>query len=138
MNVTALTGRLTFQPELKSTSSGKSVTNFTLAVKRPHTADKTDFIDCVAWRDRAEFICRYFQRGMKIEVSGVLQTREYDKDGVHIKRTELNVETADFAESKKETDSQPSSSFSQPAPNYSQQEQSDFEEIVDDDDELPF
>ena len=68
MNVAAYTGRLVDTPELKATNSGVSVNSFTIAVKRPFAKDKSDFIDCVAWKEKAEFICNYFQKGMKIEV----------------------------------------------------------------------
>ena len=79
MNIIAISGRLTRDPELKTTTSGKEVVEFTVAVDRPGTRDQTDFIDCVAWDKKAEFIAQYFQRGKRIEVSGVLTTRSYEK-----------------------------------------------------------
>lgn len=78
MNSICLTGRLTDDVELKQTPSGVSVCSFTLAVKRPNVKDTTDFINCVAWRGTAEFISRYFGKGNKIEVNGVLTSRKYE------------------------------------------------------------
>lgn len=63
MNMVALMGRLTADPELKHTPSGIAVISFTVAVNR-HTKEKqTDFIRCTAWRQTAEFVCKYFQKG---------------------------------------------------------------------------
>ena len=61
MNIAAFTGNLTADPELKTSQNGDSVCAFTIAVKRPHSKDKVDFIDCVAWREKAEFISTYFR-----------------------------------------------------------------------------
>lgn len=79
------------------TQSGASVVSFTLAVHRPMTRDTADFIECVAWDERAEFIQRNFKKGMKIEVKGILTTRDYEKDGVRKKITEVRVEDAAFS-----------------------------------------
>ena len=86
MNVVCLLGRLTATPELKTTQSGVSVTSFSVAVDRtyqPKGAERqTDFINCVAWRNTAEFLCRYFQKGQRIALQGSLQSRSYtDKNG---------------------------------------------------------
>lgn len=82
MNKTMHTGRLTHTPELKQTPNGVSVCNFTLAVKRPRVKDKTDFLNFVAWRGQAEFLCKYFQKGDPVEVTGELHSDDYkDKDG---------------------------------------------------------
>ena len=87
MNVVCLLGRLTATPELKTTQGGVSVTSFSVAVDRtyqPKGAEQrqADFINCVAWRNTAEFICRYFQKGQRIALQGSLQSRNYtDKDG---------------------------------------------------------
>ena len=128
MNVTGITGNLTADPELKTTQNGDSVCAFTVAVKRPHSKDKTDFIDCVAWRDRAEFVSRYFRKGKKIEISGYLTTRVYGNEGAKRKATELICEDISFG-GKKEDDS--------PAPAQAENTvPEDFEETSDDD--LPF
>lgn len=82
MNKTILTGRLTADIEIRQTQSGLAVTSFTLAVKRPRDKDTTDFINCVAWRQQAEFLGRYFKKGDPLEVVGTLTSRSYeDKDG---------------------------------------------------------
>ena len=79
-------GRLTREPELKTTQSGTPVCSFSVAIDRRFTKQgeekRTDFINCVAWRQQAEFISRYFQKGSMINVVGNLQTRTYDdRDG---------------------------------------------------------
>ena len=90
MNTIAITGRLTAAPELKTTQTGLSVCSFSLAVKRPKVKDTTDFINCVAWRQSAEYLCQYANKGDLIEVTGSLQSRSYeDKNGN--KRTAFDV-----------------------------------------------
>ena len=70
MNVVAISGRITSDPELKQTQDGTSVCRFSVAVRRPNVKDKTDFIDCIAWRQKAEFVSRLFRKGQRIEVTG--------------------------------------------------------------------
>ena len=147
MNVVCLLGRLTATPEQKTTQSGVSVTSFSVAVDRtyqPKGAERqTDFINCVAWRNTAEFICRYFQKGQRIALQGSLQSRSYtDKNGNNRTVFEVVVDNAFFAESKSggapapRTDSQVPT-YSEAAPAFSTAGSGDFEEIVTDDD-LPF
>lgn len=86
LNIVALMGRLTADPELKSTPSGISVCRFTLAVERNYAKQgeerQTDFINCLAWRGTAEFISRYFIKGQLIAVDGSIQTGSYtDNNG---------------------------------------------------------
>lgn len=82
MNSICITGNLTRDIELKSSQSGLSVCTFTLAVKRPHTAETTDFIPCVAWRQGADFLAKYARKGNRVGVTGVLTSRMYeDRDG---------------------------------------------------------
>lgn len=82
INRVILTGRLTKNPDLRKTQSGKSVTNFTVAVDRPRRRDQeaadTDFISCQAWNKTAEYICNYAKKGTQIGVDGRIQTRNYD------------------------------------------------------------
>ena len=84
-NLVVLTGRLTADPELKTTPSGNSVTSFSIAVERAYKSGEerqTDFINIVAWRQTAEFITHYFTKGAMIGIEGSIQTRKYqDKDG---------------------------------------------------------
>lgn len=101
MNIIAISGRLTRDPELRTTPNGKPVVEFTVAVDRPGVKDQTDFIDCVAWEKKAEFVARYFKQGKRIEASGVLTTRTYEKNGVKRKRTEVRCDQVFFGESKK-------------------------------------
>ena len=105
MNVICLIGRLTAEPELKTTPNGNSVTSFTLAVDRAYTPKgedkKTDFIDCVAWTNTAEFITRYFRKGAKMGVKGELNKRTYTaSDGGQRSVYEVKVDNAYFCESK--------------------------------------
>lgn len=101
MNKVILMGRLTADPELKTTPNGISVTSFSLAVDRNYVKQggerKTDFINVVAWRQRAEFICRYFTKGQLIALDGSIETRQYvDKNGNNRTAFEVVVENAYF------------------------------------------
>ena len=106
LNSISIMGRFTRDPELKFTQTDTPVTSFTLAVDRDFKNKETgergaDFIDCVAWRNTADFICDYFTKGSKAVVNGRLMTRNYeDKEGVKRKVTEIVVENIYFAESK--------------------------------------
>ncbi|MBR1762476.1 MAG: single-stranded DNA-binding protein [Eubacterium sp.] len=145
INTVALMGRLTYDPELRSTPSGVSVIRFQVACDRNYQRAgeerQADFIDCVAWRQTAEFISRYFRKGSMIAVEGSIQTSNYtDKDGNKRKQVEVVANNVSFCGSKAEsgTESQPRE-YAQAAPSYSNADNSDFEEIVDgDDDGLPF
>lgn len=101
-------GRLTHDPELKTTPSQKSVSKFTLAVNRPFkTKDgnqETDYISCVAWSKTAENICKYVTKGQRIIIEGSLRTRNYEaKDGTKRYVSEVFVESFEFIEKKGET-----------------------------------
>ncbi len=104
MNVMILMGRLTKSPELKTTNSGISVTSFTVAVNRSYSKGcetQTDFINCVAWRNTAEFITKYFTKGQMIAIKGSLQQRSYeDKNGNKRTSFDVLVDTADFCGGK--------------------------------------
>lgn len=108
INTVALMGRLTANPELRTTPNGVSVTPFSIAVERKYyTASggrQTDFIECVAWRQTAEFINKYFSKGNMIAVEGELQTRTYeDKDGNKRKVVEVVVGSVSFCGNKSNT-----------------------------------
>lgn len=120
MNVVCLLGRLTADPELRQTPNGISVCSFSVAVNRAYSGAngerQADFINCVAWRQTAEFISRYFRKGNMIGLNGSIQTRQYqDKDtGKNRTAFEVVINNAYFAESKSgSSPSQPS--YSQPA-----------------------
>lgn len=92
MNIISITGNLTAQPELKHTSQGTAVCSYTVAVSRPKVKDTTDFINCVTWRQGAEYLCKYAQKGSKVALTGVLTARQYqDREGN--KRTAFEVVT---------------------------------------------
>lgn len=134
-NKVILMGRICADPELKQTTSGVPVTSFSLAVDRKGKTgeDKQcDFISVVAWRQTAEFICKYFKKGSAILVCGELQTRSWtDNNGNKKFATEVVAGEVTFCESKKETNGNytPDAYKTTSAPN--------FEELKDDAD-LPF
>lgn len=104
-NLVVLTGRLTADPELKTTQNNLSVTSFTIAVDRKYqsTSEKiTDFINIVAWRQTAEFVTKYFKKGSLIGIEGSIQTRKYqDKNGNNRTAFEVVANNVQFVESKK-------------------------------------
>lgn len=162
LNVAVVMGRLVADPELRHTPNDVAVTSFTLACDRSYVksgAERvTDFIDIVAWRGTADFVCKYFRKGQMMAVHGSIQTRSYtDKEGNKRKAFEIVADDVNFADSKRNEGgaggnasyssygnsyaagnepSQPAS-FSEPAPTYSSGNSGDFEEIIGDDD-LPF
>lgn len=146
LNKAVIMGRLVRDPELKHTQKGKAYTSLCLAVERNYSRNgeqrQTDFIDCEAWKQTAEFICKYFRKGQMIGLEGSIQTRNYtDQDGNKRYATEVLAENVSFCESKKsESHSQPSPSApaaAAPSPGYSSGSSEDFEEITPDDD-MPF
>ena len=123
MNTVRLMGRLTEDPVCRQTSSDVSVCSFCIAVSRPHTKDKTDFIDCTAWRNTAEFLEKYFHKGKMIAVTGCLTSEVYeDNEGKKRKSQKVLVNSVDFCGDKEKNDSVP--------------ENTDFHPVADED--LPF
>ena len=109
LNKAVLAGRLTADPELKTTANGTSVCGFVIAVNRRYkTADgqqEADFITCTAWRQTAEFIAKYFSKGSAICITGTIQTRSWeDKDGNTRRATDVVAEEAYFVDSKAESE----------------------------------
>ena len=105
LNVIALMGRLVADPELRHTPNGIATCTFRIAVDRNFVRAgeerKADFIDIVAWRQSAEFVCKYFHKGNMIAVNGSLQTRNYeDKNGNKRTAYEVVADNIHFAESK--------------------------------------
>ena len=99
---TVLLGRITQELELKQTPNGVSVLSFTVAVDRNSKEKQTDFISCVAWRQTAEFICKYFAKGQRIALTGRIQTGSYtDKDGNKRSTFDVVAENVEFCEPKK-------------------------------------
>jgi single-strand DNA-binding protein len=108
MNSFNATGRITSDLELKTSQSGISVCSFTLAVKRPKVKDTTDFINFTAFRQTAEYLTNYANKGALIEVQGVLTSRKWeDKNGNKRVSFEVIVDNASILESKKAEDSDP-------------------------------
>ena len=162
LNIVALMGRLTADPELRTTPSGVSVCRFTLAVDRNYakagTERQADFINCIAWRQTAEFVSRYFVKGQLVAVNGSIQTGSYtDNNGNKRYTTDVVVDNVNFTGDRRDCGGSRQSSYSgnsyqgsdnnaynsaprqdsAPAPTYSSGSASDFEETPLDDD-LPF
>ena len=138
MNKVILMGRMTKDPELKYTPGGVSVTSFSIAVNRRFAKEpQADFINCVAWRQQAEFICKHFRKGNMIAITGNIQTRTWEKDGTKIYATDIAVEEVYFTGSKQEQ--RPASEEIQDFPEEQPDEFIDeFESINLDDEDLPF
>ena len=107
LNKVVIAGRLTSDPELKTTQTGTSVTSFTVAVNRRYQKDgaeqQADFISCTAWRQTAEFITKYFAKGSSICVTGSIQTRKWqDQNGQTRYGTDVVVDEAMFVDAKGE------------------------------------
>lgn len=149
MNICGFTGRLTADPELKATQSGISVCSFTLAVKRPHAKDTTDFINFTAWRQSAEYLSKYASKGNLVEVTGTLQSEKFtDKDGNNRTSFKVVADSLSIIESRNNSnpsvsaENDPLQGFAQHLNEIQQNDtasasQGDFEEILGDDD-LPF
>lgn len=143
LNNCVIMGRFVGDPELRKTGSGTSVASFTLAVDRDipnkQTGEKeVDFIDCVAWRNTAEFVSKYFTKGRMAAVSGRLQIRNWnDKDGNKRRTAEIVAEDVYFADSKREESGSNNGTYSGYASQANTQAQ-DFVMLADDDAQLPF
>lgn len=143
INSVVLMGRLTYEPELRSTANGMSVIRFQIACdKRYQGSDeerKADFIDVTAWRQTAEFISCYFTKGSMIAVEGSIRTDSFtDKNGNKRKSVQVVANNVSFCGSKSENNSDSDIPYNQSLPNYAEADNSDFEEIADDDDDLSF
>ena len=138
MNIAGITGHIVRDPELRRTGDGKAVASFCVAVKRPFSKDKTDFIDCVAWDKIAEFVSKYFSKGSGIAVDGFYTTRTWeDKNGVKRKNTELTASSIGFMDSKSDSTGTYGAS-SQNEANDTAANAPDYAMLEGDDGELPF
>lgn len=149
LNVVAIMGRLTADPELKTTTTGLSVCRFTLAVDRnyvkPGTERQADFINCLAWRNTAEFVSKYFVKGQLMALNGSIQTGSYtDSNGNKRYTFEVVADNVNFTGDRREGSGSRSGGYSSaprqdtaPAPTYSSGSAGDFQEMPLDDD-LPF
>ena len=161
LNVVALMGRLVYEPKLKTTPSGINVCRFRIACDRNFARQgeqrQADFIDVTAWRQIAEFVCKYFQKGSVIAIEGSLQTTSYqDKNGNNRTKVEVVASNVSFCGSKaaeravvKDFDQQTANHVQeakvaqsapqkpQNVPEYSQGSADDFS-VIDDSEDLPF
>lgn len=135
LNKVFLQGRLVADPELRKTQQGTPVASYRLAVDRDYkskdsNAQNTDFVNIVSWRNTAEFVSRYFTKGRMMLVEGRLQMRSYtDKDGNRRVAAEVVTDNVHFADSRKDGSNNEDGSL---------QESAGFEELADDDGDLPF
>ena len=156
LNCVAIMGMLVADPELRTTPAGYSVCSFRIACDRSYVQQgqqrQADFIDIVAWRQQADFVSKYFQKGSMIAVEGSLQTRNYqDKNGNNRTAVEVVANNISFAGAKRQ-DSQSAPSYEQqttshvqqakaaqnaPQPAYTQGSMDDFA-VISDNDDLPF
>jgi single-strand DNA-binding protein len=108
LNIVTIMGRMVRDPELRRTGSGLAVTNFTVAVDRDRSGQdgqkETDFIDCVAWRQTAEFVSKYFTKGRMIVVSGRLQITKWEKDGKSGRKAEVVADNCYFGDTKRDSE----------------------------------
>ena len=131
LNKVILGGRLTADAELKQTPQGVSVTTFSIAVNRRGKEAQTDFINCQAWRQTAETICKYFKKGSSICISGQIQVRSWtDQQGNKRYATEVIADEVYFVDSKADGQAQGEPTFQTP-------QTPKFEEVEVDED-LPF
>lgn len=136
INNAVIMGRIVADPELKTTANGTPVTSFTVAVDRRFSKQgeekQTDFLDIVAWKNTAEFVCKYFAKGSMIAVQGNIQTRTYeDKNGNKRKAVEIVAENVSFCGSKSDN------ANTSPEPAYVPVKDNEFREIPDYE-KLPF
>ncbi len=159
INKAIIMGRLTRDPEVRTTGSGKSVCNFSVAVDSGYGDNRqTEFINCVAWQSQADFVGRYFTKGMMIIVIGRISTRSWEgQDGRKNYSTEIIASEVSFGESKKSREANagyapqqnyapsynqaPKQQYAQPAPQPtmpSDLDDEDFTPLSEVDDDLPF
>ena len=136
MNHVIITGRLGADIELRQTPQGVSVATFSLAVSRPRTKDTTDWFNCVAWKQNAEFMSRYTKKGDMIAVSGMLKTRKYeDKQGNNRVAYEIICDRVESLQRREESQQGSYSPYAAKAAQYNASV--DYDDIEDDGD-MPF
>ena len=143
LNRADIQGRFARDPELRRTNSGVAVASFTLAVDDDFTNDKGErgcsFISCVAWKQTAEFVQKYFIKGNMAIVSGRIQTRQYtDKDGNKRTATEIVADRVYFCESKKDRDEASYAASEREGKNYQPARAPVQVEVDDSEGDLPF
>lgn len=144
INVVVLMGRLVRDPEIRTTTSGKSVCSFSLAVERDfqRSEEKTaDYFDCVAWGNTAEFVGKYFHKGRMIALQGRLQARTYkDREGSNRKVVEVIADKVSFTGEKAESTAgkEAPKETKEPPAAYESGNLSEGFEALSDDEDLPF
>ena len=125
LNVVAIMGRLARDPELRQTTTGKSVASFRIACDRgrrdANGQSQADWIDVVAWDRQAEFVCKYFQKGSLIVVDGRLQTRTYQDKNTGANRTAVEVVANNISFAGPKSSNQGGGSYQNAAPSYQNQ-----------------
>jgi len=130
MNSCNFVGRLCKDPELKYTQNSMAVCKYTIAVQRRFKKDTADFINVVAFKESAEFVSNYFKKGMRVFVSGEMQTGSYEgEDGVRRYTTDIIQQNCGFADGAHKTEG---------SGQEGQKEQNGFAQVGDDDEDLPF
>lgn len=144
MNKVILMGRLTRDPEMRQTQSGVNVCSFSIAVNRRFAKEgqqNADFINCTAWRQQAEFICKYFQKGSMISVVGNLQSRSWEnQEGKKQYATDVVVDEVYFTGSRTESHTQGDGGFSTQSNDsaFADIDTMGFQAIDGSEDDLPF
>lgn len=132
LNKAILVGRLTADPELKTASSGTEFCNFTIAINRQGKEEKTDFLDCVAFRNQAVNLANFMRKGSLIGVEGKLQIDNYQTEtGENRRSFRIVVDQITFLESKKER-SQKSFAQASPSNDFDRFQETDIEDLEDD------
>ena len=144
LNKVFIMGRLARDPELRRTQNGTAVASFTLAVDRDYK-DKAsgergvDWIECTAWRQTADFVCKYFTKGRMAVVEGRLQITDWtDKDGIKRRKAEVIADQIYFGDSKPAGQSSAPAQSYTPPQGYGAPHAQEYTELNDDDGELPF
>lgn len=146
MNKVILMGRLTRDPEMRQTPNGVAVCSFSIAVNRRFAKEgqqTADFINCTAWRQQAEFICKYFQKGSMIAVVGSIQSRTWEnQEGKKQYSTDVVVDEVYFTGSKNESHTQGGDSYNtvqtRPDDAFGGMDTMGFQAIDGSEDDLPF
>ena len=140
LNSCTIQGRLAADPQLRQTTSGKSVCSFRIACNRNFGKDlETDWLDCVAWGQTGEFVSKYFQKGAQILLQGSIQTRQYqDKNGNNRKAIEINAERVFFCGGKQTQGNAETPAQSHTAANESTLDNSGSFAPIEEDEDLPF
>lgn len=138
MNKVIIKGRLTADPEMRTTSGGKNIVNFKVAVDRKYSKEKTaDFFDCFAWEKTADIIFKNLNKGKEILVSGEMQCEKYqDKEDKTRYAWKIKVDEFDFCGSK-DSNNSTAPAQNDSIPSYSEQGESSFQDLSADD-EFPF